>query len=368
MVFSSLPAYLDPSNWQPQQINHQFIGVSSAINPILPPPQQSAPPPPPPQHQQPPPHQTNGGPGTGSGSIRPGSMSERARLANIPMPESALKCPRCDSTNTKFCYFNNYSLSQPRHFCKTCRRYWTRGGAMRSVPVGGGCRRNKRSSKSTATAKSSPASSGHNINNSNRQTNSNSTGGSNNNDTISANYGMNSLNLTPQFQPLRFMSPLSQLRENFAGDAGFSNYMSGNMPSADDQMIGSFHGDAGSLMGNIEPWKFQQFQFLGGLDPQPPPGAAYQFYSGQEEVRPKISSSLLSQLASVKMEDHNRPNHTDLSLSRELLLGGMQENDHGQWNININNNINNNNAVASGGVNWTELSSFSSSPTSNHLR
>ncbi|MFS7970298.1 putative transcription factor C2C2-Dof family [Helianthus anomalus] len=28
-----------------------------------------------------------------------------------------------------------------------CRRYWTRGGALRNVSVGGGCRRNKRSSK-----------------------------------------------------------------------------------------------------------------------------------------------------------------------------------------------------------------------------
>ncbi|CAA6669373.1 unnamed protein product [Spirodela intermedia] len=46
---------------------------------------------------------------------------------------------------TKFCYFNNYSLLQPRHFCKACRRYWTRGGALRNVPVGGGCRRNRRS-------------------------------------------------------------------------------------------------------------------------------------------------------------------------------------------------------------------------------
>lgn len=62
--------------------------------------------------------------------------------------QQALKCPRCDSTNTKFCYYNNYSLSQPRHFCKTCRRYWTRGGALRNVPVGGGCRKNKRSKRS----------------------------------------------------------------------------------------------------------------------------------------------------------------------------------------------------------------------------
>ncbi|VVB09832.1 unnamed protein product [Arabis nemorensis] len=51
-----------------------------------------------------------------------------------------LKCPRCDSVNTKFCYYNNYSLSQPRHYCKNCRRYWTRGGALRNVPIGGSTR------------------------------------------------------------------------------------------------------------------------------------------------------------------------------------------------------------------------------------
>ncbi|KAI5055474.1 hypothetical protein GOP47_0028995 [Adiantum capillus-veneris] len=56
----------------------------------------------------------------------------------------ALRCPRCDSANTKFCYYNNYSLLQPRYFCKSCRRYWTKGGALRNVPVGGGCRKNKR--------------------------------------------------------------------------------------------------------------------------------------------------------------------------------------------------------------------------------
>ncbi|XP_038988372.1 dof zinc finger protein DOF3.2-like [Phoenix dactylifera] len=63
-----------------------------------------------------------------------------------PHQEQALKCPRCDSTNTKFCYYNNYSLSQPRYFCKGCRRYWTQGGSLRNVPVGGGSRKNKRSS------------------------------------------------------------------------------------------------------------------------------------------------------------------------------------------------------------------------------
>ncbi|MBA0704958.1 hypothetical protein Golax_017179, partial [Gossypium laxum] len=97
------------------------------------------------QHFPPPPLLPPHGGGEGAGSIRPGSMADRARLVNILVPEVALKCPRCESTNTKFCYFNNYSLTQPRHLCKTCKRYWTRGGALRNVPVGGGCRRNKRS-------------------------------------------------------------------------------------------------------------------------------------------------------------------------------------------------------------------------------
>ncbi|KAL8197943.1 hypothetical protein R6Q57_030057 [Mikania cordata] len=62
-----------------------------------------------------------------------------------------LRCPRCDSSQTKFCYYNNYNLTQPRHFCKTCRRYWTKGGALRNVPIGGGCRKNK-SGTTIATA------------------------------------------------------------------------------------------------------------------------------------------------------------------------------------------------------------------------
>ncbi|KAB1212770.1 Dof zinc finger protein DOF5.4 [Morella rubra] len=67
----------------------------------------------------------------------------------------ALKCPRCDSINTKFCYYNNYNLSQPRHFCKSCRRYWTKGGVLRNVPVGGGCRKAKRSKPKPASSDAS---------------------------------------------------------------------------------------------------------------------------------------------------------------------------------------------------------------------
>ncbi|GMG98251.1 hypothetical protein Nepgr_000091 [Nepenthes gracilis] len=153
MVFSSFPLYLDPPNWQQQG------GGENHDNPHL-------------HLPVPPPHVGAVGGGTTTTS-RPNSMAERARLANIPLPEAPLKCPRCESTNTKFCYFNNYSLSQPRHFCKTCRRYWTRDGTLRNVPVGGGCRRNTKRSKtgrlkcpmaSTATdqrqQKGAPATSG----------------------------------------------------------------------------------------------------------------------------------------------------------------------------------------------------------------
>ena len=73
-------------------------------------------------------------------------------------PPPALRCPRCDSANTKFCYYNNYSLTQPRHFCKNCRRYWTQGGSLRNVPVGGGCRKNKRLSKASSILSSCTAS------------------------------------------------------------------------------------------------------------------------------------------------------------------------------------------------------------------
>ncbi|KAL1834101.1 hypothetical protein DCAR_0104269 [Daucus carota subsp. sativus] len=58
-------------------------------------------------------------------------------------PEKIVPCPRCKSMETKFCYFNNYNVNQPRHFCKGCQRYWTAGGALRNVPVGAGRRKMK---------------------------------------------------------------------------------------------------------------------------------------------------------------------------------------------------------------------------------
>ncbi|GAB2280263.1 hypothetical protein Dimus_014905 [Dionaea muscipula] len=66
----------------------------------------------------------------------------------LKKPDKILPCPRCNSLDTKFCYFNNYNVNQPRHFCKNCQRYWTAGGTMRNVPVGAGRRKNKNSSAS----------------------------------------------------------------------------------------------------------------------------------------------------------------------------------------------------------------------------
>ncbi|XP_022640721.1 dof zinc finger protein DOF3.5 [Vigna radiata var. radiata] len=85
--------------------------------------------------------------------LRPHNFSSNIKV--FVMMESGWKaeveispnCPRCGSSNTKFCYYNNYSLTQPRYFCKGCRRYWTKGGSLRNVPVGGGCRKNRRGNK-----------------------------------------------------------------------------------------------------------------------------------------------------------------------------------------------------------------------------
>ncbi|TVU49381.1 hypothetical protein EJB05_00689, partial [Eragrostis curvula] len=62
------------------------------------------------------------------------------------------QCPRCASRDTKFCYYNNYNTAQPRHFCRACRRYWTLGGSLRNVPVGGSTRKRQRPARPTRRA------------------------------------------------------------------------------------------------------------------------------------------------------------------------------------------------------------------------
>ncbi|KAL5206158.1 hypothetical protein ABZP36_034367 [Zizania latifolia] len=62
------------------------------------------------------------------------------------------QCPRCSSRDTKFCYYNNYNTAQPRHFCRACRRYWTLGGSLRNVPIGGSSRKRPRPARPTRAA------------------------------------------------------------------------------------------------------------------------------------------------------------------------------------------------------------------------
>lgn len=79
-------------------------------------------------------------------SIDEEGMSENPTetgTGTLKKPDKILPCPRCESMNTKFCYYNNSNINQPRHFCKSCQRYWTAGGTMRNMPVGAGRRKKK---------------------------------------------------------------------------------------------------------------------------------------------------------------------------------------------------------------------------------
>ncbi|RZS14215.1 hypothetical protein BHM03_00045895 [Ensete ventricosum] len=258
-----------------------------------------------------------------AGSSRPISMTERARVAKIvPQPEHPLKCPRCDSTNTKFCYFNNYSLSQPRHFCKTCRRYWTRGGALRNVPVGGGCRRNKRnkssgsSSKSTATASTADR-----------------LDGTSSSSCTATGAGGSIPPSIPQPGQFPFLASMHGLADYGASNLGL-NFAGLPPMDAPDYHVGS-----NSSVG-IEQWRLPQIQqlpLLGGSEPpQPPavqlmPGLFHVNREGENDstagrVFPKLSgSSLITQLSPVKMEDHPQ----SLNLPRHYL--GLPGNEQ-YWN------------------------------------
>ncbi|CAL1360364.1 unnamed protein product [Linum trigynum] len=98
------------------------------------------------------------------------SSSNVGGVTAVERPRASTpNCPRCGSSNTKFCYYNNYSLSQPRFFCKSCRRYWTKGGSLRNVPVGGASRksRNHRTIRSSSLPPPPPSYHHHLHNNNN---------------------------------------------------------------------------------------------------------------------------------------------------------------------------------------------------------
>ncbi|CAL9111774.1 unnamed protein product [Musa acuminata var. zebrina] len=233
MVFSSVPTYLDPPE---RNQSFQFLaaaGGSSEASQLFPWLEAQG---------------TEAGVAA-AGSARPISMAERALLAKIPQPEQPHKCPRCDSSDTKFCYFNNYSLSQPRHFCKTCRRYWTRGGALRNVPVGGACRRNKRNKSSGSSSKSTATTSTADRRAGTSSSSSTAAGGGN--------------------AERPFFSSMHTLVDPAGYQVGRS-----------------------SLGVGLERWRkpqIQQFPFLGGLEPRPEP-PAYRL-NGEGVVSAKIEDN-----------------------------------------------------------------------------
>lgn len=268
--------------------------------------------------------------------------------------------------------------------------------------MGGGCRRNKRSnnnnknstnnnnnnsSKSPASSTSTDGRQG--TNNSGSSTTISSHSNSFSGPTSAASLlGL----MSPQIPPLRFMSPLGQFSSDHHHHHHFtpSNHMNLNfstsscgnilggttegMMVSNNNLLGTgtgagVGGHVASLLssGNLEHWRMQQQfpNFLGGFDPSNSP-SSYPFQGGVHEAvqylggestsqisRPKISTSMLNQMASVKMEDNNNnnSNQDQSALSRQLL--GIQGNNE-NWNTS---------ASA-----WSDLSaSFSSSSTSNAL-
>ena len=61
--------------------------------------------------------------GRSSKSKSDGSGNGKAARSKLPRPEAPSPAsPRChaDGVNTKFCYYNNYNINQPRYYCKVC--------------------------------------------------------------------------------------------------------------------------------------------------------------------------------------------------------------------------------------------------------
>ncbi|KAL9256651.1 Dof zinc finger protein DOF3.6-like protein [Drosera capensis] len=350
MVFPSVSGYLDPPNWNQQQGNQQqAIPTDSSSSRLI------SLPPPPLSLTDPLVSTTNNGttsfgtfgPTTTSSSSlmsRPGSMADRARMAKLPVPEPGLKCPRCESPNTKFCYFNNYSLSQPRHFCKACRRYWTRGGALRNVPVGGGCRRNNKrgkggnnnSSSGAGGRSKSPAVGVDRLgvgpsggNNGSMTTTSGYTS------TTSMNYSHLPRPLPPQLPFLLGNYVPGEMGLNLGGLSG--SHVLGAASTSGDVGFGMSGGSGGGGTGGFlssgavglstqpPPFRFsamQQFPFLTELEPppplqSPPPGELYGFQSGDQRPVPQDPEG-------VKMEDNNVG--VGSSLSKDFL--GIDHIDH----------------------------------------
>lgn len=223
---------------------------------------------------------------------------------------------------------------------------------MRNVPVGGGCRRNKRSkgrsSKSPASSSGDRAGS--------------SAGGVTSSVSSGSGLGLAAEMLGLGGAPipsLRLMPPLQYLTTDFGSGDQIGMSYSGipqplgaagdlNFPAA--SVLGA-GGNFGSLLsggGGLRLPQVQQFPFLGGSDPYPFDGSV-ESSELMGQVRPRTpTSGVITQLASVKMEDSKE----GLNLSRQFPGSDIgQGNDQfSTWNTSGT---------------WTDISGFSSSSTSN---
>ncbi|XP_015938623.1 dof zinc finger protein DOF1.7-like [Arachis duranensis] len=165
---------------------------------------------------------------------------------HFPEQEQQLKCPRCESTNTKFCYYNNYNLSQPRHYCKNCRRYWTKGGALRNIPVGGGTRKtHKRSSSSSSSSTSNSSIKRPSSSSSSQQANSITTN-SNNSVICSGSYSTRTCT-DPVGQDQRVLNIGGSFSSLLGTDGPFGGILEGVNSNGSELKIGEFGGGIGNV-------------------------------------------------------------------------------------------------------------------------
>ncbi|XP_008646787.1 dof zinc finger protein DOF3.6-like isoform X2 [Zea mays] len=378
MVFPSpsVQVYLDPHppNWNNQQQGQQPRANGGADAPLLPLGPAAATSAAPEQGGLP--RSSSMANAAVAAHARPNSMAERARLARMPHPEPALKCPRCESTNTKFCYYNNYSLSQPRHFCKTCRRYWTRGGSLRNVPVGGGCRRNKRSSKSSS---SSAGSSSSKMSPSGRLLGGPSA-------TPSTTPGTTGAIITPGLSSfshhLPFLGSMHPSGPNLglAFSAGLPLVGMQHLDTVDQFPVAS--GGGTTIGASLEQWRVrqqqQQFPFMTGgiLDLSQPPtyqfgleanrggsgSAAVAFNSGQTTTTSATTGR--QEGSSKKMGDSKGE---DMSLQKQYMVPLRHgSGSHGVWDGSAGGTGSNGGGTGNGGSSWpmNMIPGFHSSSTS----
>ncbi|MCI03359.1 dof zinc finger protein [Trifolium medium] len=264
------------------------------------------------------------------------------------------------------------------------------GGALRNVPVGGGCRRNNKRSKGNSISKSTskPNRNDHRLvgtGGGGGGSSSASANSSSNNGCTNSNVNVGISHFPTQFP---FLASLHHYNNNDYVSQGIGSMVAKNITNSTNTVefqlgsgfsIGNTNGGSLLLSNSIgEQWKFpnslqvhqqqqqqqqqqenhQQFPFLTNLEPQI---GLFQFGGENNDetqrnfIRSKatdsssVSIGMMPQVNIVKMEENNCQG---LSLSKNLLSGLGNSNDL-FWNGNGSGNANA----------WNESPSFTPSPS-----